>query len=271
MRANLRRFTVLTMSGRHRARLDGRGVRQSSPATPTATCTSSCRSARCRPGGTSWTSTRSTAPWPTRPGGSSCPTRAAGMAVVSDIDDTILKTGLTQRLDRCRAHVPARRRPTASRSRACRRSTPGLARGDRGPARACPFFYVSTGSWNFYDYLVAFTQPAPLPARPAVPDRLGPHLRAADARRPGAQARHDPRTARRATRTTTFVLVGDVGQGDPETYEVMAREFPGRIRRIFLIYVGSHLAERSEQVAARAAACARRASRCTTWRTPSRP
>jgi len=55
-----------------------------------------------------------------------------------------------------------------------------------------------------------------------------------------------------ANPTYDFVLVGDVGQGDPETYEVMAREFPGRIRAIFLVYVGSHLAQRSEEVANRA-------------------
>ena len=48
------------------------------------------------------------------------------------------------------------------------------------------------------------------------------------------------------------MFIGDVGQGDPETYEVMAREFPGRVKAIFLIYVGSHLAERTTEVSERA-------------------
>jgi phosphatidate phosphatase APP1 len=127
----------------------------------------------------------------------------------------------------------------------------GLARGD-GTQSTVPFFYVSTGSWNLYDYLVAFTNLHRFPRGPLFLTDWGPT---------SDRLMRDGREHKRATirallegnPTYTFVLIGDVGQGDPETYEVMAREYPGRIKAIFLVYVGSHMAERSEQVAARAA------------------
>ncbi len=173
-----------------------------------------------------------------------------GLAVISDIDDTILKTGLTQRW------TAAGR--TFLRDVADRKPVPGmatfysgLARGD-GTQRQVPFYYVSTGSWNYYDYLVAFLNLHHFPRGPLFLTDWGPN-----SERLMRDGREHKRASIRALLQGnpgySFVMVGDVGQGDPETYEFMAREFPDRIRGIFLIYVGSHLAERSEQVATRAA------------------
>ena len=173
------------------------------------------------------------------------------IAVISDIDDTILKTGLTQRwtaLGRTFLRDVADRKPVPGMSALYA----GLARGTESPGRSTPFFYVSTGSWNYYDYLVAFMNLHRFPRGPLFltdwgpkPDRLvrdgREHKRSSIRALLSANPGHD------------FVLIGDVGQGDPETYEVMVREFPDRIRAVFLIYVGSHLAERSDAVATRAA------------------
>ncbi|MCU0284437.1 MAG: DUF2183 domain-containing protein [Candidatus Nanopelagicales bacterium] len=179
------------------------------------------------------------------------PDPAGGLAVISDIDDTILKTGLTQNWS-----VPLVR--STLRDVADRKPVPGMAafyaalsRGV-GPRRPVPFFYVSTGSWNFYDYLVAFLNLHRYPRGPLFLTDWGPN-----AERVMRDGREHKRTAIRgllaANPTHEFVLVGDIGQGDPETYEVMAREYPGQVRAIFLLYVGSHLTERSEAVATRAA------------------
>jgi phosphatidate phosphatase APP1 len=178
------------------------------------------------------------------------PDPAGGIAVISDIDDTILKTGLTQRwtaLGRTILRDVADRKPVPGMSALYA----GLSRGT-GASRAVPFFYVSTGSWNFYDYLVAFMNLHRFPRGPLFLTDWGPQ-----ADRLMRDGREHKRSSIRALLTGypqyDFVLVGDVGQGDPETYEVMAREFPDRIRAILLIYVGSHLAERSDAVATRAA------------------
>ncbi len=179
------------------------------------------------------------------------PDPRGGVAVVSDIDDTIMKTGLTQgwtALGRTLFRDVADRKPVLGMST----FYSGLARGD-GSRGAAPFFYVSTGSWNLYDYLVAFANMHRFPRGPLFLTDWGPT---------SDRVMRDGREHKRATIRAllegnpnyTFVLIGDVGQGDPETYELMAREYPGRISAIFLVYVGSHLAERGEQVASRAAA-----------------
>ena len=179
------------------------------------------------------------------------PDPRGGTAIVSDIDDTIMKTGLTQgwtALGRTLFRDVADRKPVLGMSTLYA----GLARGD-GTQRTVPFFYVSTGSWNLYDYLVAFTNLHRFPRGPLFLTDWGPT---------SDRLMRDGREHKRATIRAllegnpdyTFVLIGDVGQGDPETYELMAREYPGRISAIFLVYVGSHMAERSEEVAARAAA-----------------
>ena len=174
-----------------------------------------------------------------------------GLAVVSDIDDTIMKTGLTQgwtAAGRTLFRDVADRKPVTGMAAFYE----GLARGD-GTQGSVPFYYVSTGSWNLYDYLVAFTNLHRFPRGPLFLTDWGPT---------SDRLMRDGREHKRATiraliegnPTYSFVLIGDVGQGDPETYELMAREYPDRVRAIFLVYVGSHMAERSEQVAARAVA-----------------
>ena len=179
------------------------------------------------------------------------PDPAGGVAVISDIDDTIMKTGLTQRwtaVGRTIFRDVADRKPVPGMAT----FYAGLARGD-GRGGSVPFFYVSTGSWNLYDYLVAFMALHRFPRGPLFLTDWGPQ--SDRLMRDGRE--HKRRTIRallEGNPSHSFVLVGDVGQGDPETYEVMAREFPGRLRAIFLVYVGSHLAERSAEVAARAAA-----------------
>ena len=179
------------------------------------------------------------------------PDPRGGLAVVSDIDDTIMKTGLTQgwtAAGRTLFRDVADRKPVMGMAAFYE----GLARGD-GTQGTVPFYYVSTGSWNLYDYLVAFTNLHRFPRGPLFLTDWGPT---------SDRLMRDGREHKRATiraliegnPTYSFLLIGDVGQGDPETYELMAREYPDRVRAIFLVYVGSHMAERSEQVAARAVA-----------------
>ena len=179
------------------------------------------------------------------------PDPRGGLAVVSDIDDTIMKTGLTQgwtAAGRTLFRDVADRKPVTGMSTFYE----GLARGD-GTQGTVPFYYVSTGSWNLYDYLVAFTNLHRFQRGPLFLTDWGPT---------SDRLMRDGREHKRATiraliegnPTYSFVLIGDVGQGDPETYELMAREYPDRVRAIFLVYVGSHMGERSEQVAARAVA-----------------
>jgi phosphatidate phosphatase APP1 len=179
------------------------------------------------------------------------PDPRGGLAVISDIDDTILRTGLTERFA---AAGNTFLRDVLDRSPVPGMATfyAGLARGVGDQLAQVPFYYVSTGSWNYYDYLVAFMGLHHLPRGPLFLTDWGPT--ADRLMRDGRE--HKRRTIRRLIEghpAHSFVLVGDVGQGDPETYELIAREFPDRVRAIFVVHVGAHLSARSSAVAARAA------------------
>lgn len=183
------------------------------------------------------------------------PSLKAPFFVISDIDDTILLTGLTEG-----ATMVAR---TVLREASQRGAIPGMssfyrglvrgiadASGNRKPAPA--FFYVSTGSWSFYPMLQQFAQLRGFPQGPMFLTDWGPTERYV--RRSGAE--HKRTAIRRlfeAYPQMRFLLVGDSGQRDALTYEEMAREFPDRIALILIRQVGDADEERNSTLREHAA------------------
>ena len=169
------------------------------------------------------------------------PALSAPFSVISDIDDTILHTGLTEGLA-----MVAR---TLLRDVEERRAIPGMSALYRGLARGIPgrggkarpkptFFYVSTGSWSFYPMLEQFIELRAFPAGPMFLTDWGPTEKYL--RRSGAE--HKRAAVRRlfeAYPKMRFVLVGDSGQRDPMIYEEVAREFPGRVLAAIIRQVGT--------------------------------
>lgn len=182
------------------------------------------------------------------------PSLKAPFLVISDIDDTILLTGLTEGVA-----MVAR---TVLREASQRAAIPGMASLYRGLARGNPsrsgkrqpeptFFYVSTGSWSFYPTMQEFMQLRGFPQGPMFLTDWGPTERYI--RRSGAE--HKRTAIRRlfeAYPGMAFVLVGDSGQRDPLTYEEMAREFPGRVKLIVIRQVGDDDDERNIELRSRA-------------------
>ncbi len=182
------------------------------------------------------------------------PSLKAPFLVISDIDDTILLTGLTEG-----AAMVAR---TVLREASERAAIPGMASFYRGLARGIPsgsghrkpvptFFYVSTGTWSFYPALQEFVQLRGFPVGPMFLTDWGPTERYL--RRSGAE--HKRTAIRRlleAYPTMKFVLIGDSGQRDALTYEEMAREFPGRVPLILIRQVGDDEDERNVELRSRA-------------------
>ena len=168
------------------------------------------------------------------------PSLQAPFLVISDIDDTILVTGLTEGV----AMVTR----TVLREADKRRAIAGMSSLYRGLSRGVPnrtgnrkpeptFFYVSTGSWSFYPLLQQFMQLRAFPQGPMFLTDWGPTERYV--RRSGAE--HKRTAIRRlleAYPKMPFVLIGDSGQRDALTYAEMAREFPGRVRLIIIRQVG---------------------------------
>jgi phosphatidate phosphatase APP1 len=145
----------------------------------------------------------------------------AAFGVISDIDDTILESGV-QRIGRMI-------RQTLTGSALTRTPFPGASElyGDLA-AGANPVFYVSSSPWNLHGFLVAFIRHREFPMGPVLlRDLLG--TSAGREQKPGRiQEVLDLHPRLR------FVLIGDSGERDPEIYAAVARANPGRILAIYI-------------------------------------
>ena len=171
------------------------------------------------------------------------PDPAAPVWVVSDIDDTVLQTGLTEGLTAMKNTFLGQART--------RRAVPGMATLYRaiegaGPAGTrVPFFYLSTGSWAFYDMLTEFLRVRGFPDGPLFLTDWAPQERYIT--RSGTE--HKRTNLRRLFQTypeAKFVLIGDSGQRDPYNYADLAREFPESVARILILDIGRE--DKAEEV-----------------------
>ena len=159
------------------------------------------------------------------------PGSAAELAIISDIDDTVLQTHVTQKLKMIWV--------TLSGSAFTRMPFDGtselfhaLAAGLSGHANN-PVFYVSKSPWNLYDFLVDFLDYHQLPRGPLLLRDMG--LREAppiDHKSAAVWQLLDTYSA------LPFVLLGDSGERDPEIYLETAARYPGRIRAIYIRDLG---------------------------------
>lgn len=177
------------------------------------------------------------------------PPPTARLAVVSDIDDTVLLTHATDTLKMLRltflrnAHT---RLPFAGVAELYRALEAGA-----GGAEGNPTFYVSSSPWNLYDYLVEFLALNELPAGPLFLSDYG-----LDREKLVKQRHAEHKLAAIAAIAATYpalplVLIGDSGQHDPEIYLDAARADPGRVAAIYIRHVSDE--RRAEEVAALAA------------------
>ncbi len=161
------------------------------------------------------------------------PDPASGVAVISDIDDTILRTGMTEGLRSIQRTIlrdAHGRKPIPGMPSLYR----GLARGD-GHRPEATFFYVSSSPWNLYDMLIQFLAIRGFPRGPLLLTdwRPGPI--------PTTTAKETPGHKRARIRRIfdsypelQFVLIGDDGEADPEIYEEFLRTDKARIDAAFL-------------------------------------
>jgi phosphatidate phosphatase APP1 len=168
--------------------------------------------------------------------------RQAGFGVISDLDDTVVRSSATNVLKmawivlRNNAHTRLPFEGVATFYRA-------LQLGPEGRALN-PIFYVSSSPWNIYDVLEDFLNvhgvpPGPLFLKDWSPTVLGKHRE------------HKLGVIRKLLDTyedLPFVLVGDSGEEDPEIYLQTVREYPRRIKAAYIRDVTS--AERDAEVQA---------------------
>ncbi len=152
------------------------------------------------------------------------PGDGACFGVISDVDDTILETGVQ------RAGLMLRQ--TFTGSALTRTPFPGAAELYRDLAGtsddADPVFYISSSPWNLHDFLLAFLRHRDFPAGPVLlRDLLGT--------RAGRARKHERiEEVLRLHPGLPFVLIGDSGEHDPDVYAETVRAHPGRIRAVYI-------------------------------------
>jgi len=149
------------------------------------------------------------------------PGEGARFGVISDVDDTILETGV-QRVGRMLLQ-------TFTGSALTRTPFPGAPELYRDlSAGENPVFYVSSSPWNLHAFLLGFLRHRAFPLGPVLlRDLLGSAA--------GREQKHGriqeildlhPRLP--------FVLIGDSGEKDPEIYADIVRSNPGRVLAVYI-------------------------------------
>lgn len=149
------------------------------------------------------------------------PSAGAQFGVISDVDDTILETGVQR--------VGQMLRATFTGSELTRTAFPGAAALYRDLAGSSnPFFYVSSSPWNLHRFLVAFLEHRRFPLGPVL---LRDLIGTAD----GRETKHDRIEEILALHPELpFVLIGDSGEHDPRVYADIVAAHPQRIRAVYI-------------------------------------
>jgi phosphatidate phosphatase APP1 len=156
----------------------------------------------------------------------------AGIGVISDIDDTILHSGITDWKTAAQLtflHNARTRKPLKGVARLYQALQAGADRRNR-----VPIFYVSSSPWNLYDLLEDFMELNAIPCGPIFLRDLGTDT-GKFIKTPG----HGHKLERAKGLIERFpdlrwVLLGDSGQADAELYAEAAQAFGPRIAAIYI-------------------------------------
>ena len=161
-----------------------------------------------------------------------CPLMTPEYLVLSDIDDTVLQSRVTNFLRAAQTLAFGNART--------RLPFPGVAkfyqalRRGRGSNGRNPVFYVSSSPWNLYDVIAQFLELQEIPLGPIMLRDLDLGISVLSHRR-----HHDHKGAHIRRVLETFpripvVLIGDSGQQDPEIYSRIVHDFAGRVQAIYI-------------------------------------
>ncbi|HQU59112.1 MAG TPA: DUF2183 domain-containing protein [Saprospiraceae bacterium] len=157
----------------------------------------------------------------------------ASLGIISDIDDTVLKTDVTSILKlKVIYHTMMKSAALRQSFGAAPAFYQALQWGKAGrPVN--PVFYVSNSPWNLYDLLEEFLVVNNLPAGPILLRDFGIPYQD----RPAGFKGHKHASISQIFWTypaLRFVLIGDSGEKDPYIYRSIAEEFPGRVAAIYI-------------------------------------
>lgn len=170
------------------------------------------------------------------------------LGVISDIDDTIIETGITgsfrqitRNWRRILAELPDERIAVpgadvfyGSLGGGAVLMPGETAVGDRLAATHRPFFYVSSSPWNLFSYLVAFQKSRNLPLGPLLLRDWGFDRATLGSHGHGLHKRGAIDAIVAMYPEIRFALIGDDTQSDLPAYADVVQANPGRIAAVFI-------------------------------------
>ena len=160
------------------------------------------------------------------------PPASARFGVISDIDDTVIQSRVSNFLQAARTVMLGNART--------RLPFPGVAgfyqalrNGATGDEKN-PIFYVSSSPWNIYDVIAEFMDLQKIPRGPILLRDWDIAFGALSADRHFNHKGIAIRNIMNLYPELSFILIGDTSQHDPEIYKQIVAEFPNRVRAIYI-------------------------------------
>ena len=160
------------------------------------------------------------------------PPSSARFGVISDIDDTVIQSRVSNFLEAARtvmlgnAHTRLPFPGVAAFYQALRNGAEGNEQN--------PIFYVSSSPWNIYDVITEFMELRKVPRGPVLLRDWDISFGALSSARHFDHKGRLIRTIMQMYPDLPFILLGDTSQHDPEIYRQIVQEFPGRVRAIYI-------------------------------------
>ncbi len=170
------------------------------------------------------------------------------MGIITDIDDTVIQTQITSFLRLKMIYLTFMK--NASKRKPIRQAAAFLKALEAGSDRASPahnpVFYVSKSPWNLYEILTEFLEINHMPKRPLLLRDFGIPFRRIPIAFKGFKYRKIKKILK-AYPDMSFVLIGDSGEKDADIYIQLAKDYPDRVRAIYIRDVNSKLRTRRVQ------------------------
>ena len=152
--------------------------------------------------------------------------------LISDLDDTIIVSKATDFLEKMRIML--------LRNASTRKPFEGVGAFYRaleaGPDENCqnPIFYVSSSSWHLYEMFDHYCKINNIPKGVFLLRELGIDREKFIQSGHGSHKLDKIKHVLTSFKDLPFVLIGDSGQKDPEIYREVVKQFPGRIKVIYI-------------------------------------
>lgn len=182
------------------------------------------------------------------------------LGVISDIDDTVIETGITggvrsvlKNWRRVLAQMPEERIAVpdvdvfyGTLGGGAVLVGDGGHAGDNLPATNRPFFYVSSSPWNLFAYLVAFMKQRKLPLGPMQMRDWGLNRETFGSSSHGSHKTDAIQEIIDFYPERRFAMIGDDTQGDLVAFGEIAAANPGRIAAVFIRRAGDPFSPEEE-------------------------